>query len=221
MADALLKSLLDTVLSNWHIFAALLAVLVVTKICRSPLVKGWWGELQVTRFGLRRLDPAVYRVFDDLYLPRPDGKGTTQIDHVVVSPFGVFVIETKNYQGWIFGSARQAQWTQQIYRVKSRFQNPLHQNHLHVKALMSLLGLPAESFHSLVMFIGDTTFKTPMPDNVINRGLISWIRAKHAVLLESAPFERASRLLHELQTTTNRRKAKRAHLAQMNLRQPD
>ncbi len=52
----------------------------------------------------------------------------TQLDHVVVSRFGVFVIETKNYRGWIFGSEKQPQWTQQIYRQKNRFQNPLHQN---------------------------------------------------------------------------------------------
>jgi len=41
-------------------------------------------------------------------LTLPDGEGsTTQIDHFLLSPYGLFVIETKNYKGWIFGSERQ------------------------------------------------------------------------------------------------------------------
>jgi len=64
---------------------------------------------------LNKLDRKQYAVFHDLYLPRPDGKGTAQIDHVVVSPFGIFVIETKNMAGWIFGDERSRQWTQSIY----------------------------------------------------------------------------------------------------------
>jgi hypothetical protein len=51
---------------------------------------------------------------NDIYLPLDDGS-TTQIDHVVVSPFGVFVIETKTYKGWIFGNPRDAQWTQALH----------------------------------------------------------------------------------------------------------
>lgn len=46
-----------------------------------------------------QLDPEHYRTLGDIYLPRPDGMGTTQIDHIVISQFGIFVIETKNYTG--------------------------------------------------------------------------------------------------------------------------
>jgi hypothetical protein len=65
----------------------------------------------------------------------------------LVSPFGVFVIETKNYKGWILGDEKQRQWMQQIYGKKNRFQNPLHQNQLHVRALMDFLALPESPFH--------------------------------------------------------------------------
>lgn len=58
--------------------------------------KGWAGETVTRRSFLGKLDPTIYRCYHDLYLPRPDGKGTTQVDHVVVSEFGVFVIETKS-----------------------------------------------------------------------------------------------------------------------------
>jgi hypothetical protein len=65
----------------------------------------------------------------------PSQGSTTQIDHVLVSVYGIFVIETKNMKGWIFGDERSAQWTQSIFGKKSRFQNPLRQNYRHVKAL--------------------------------------------------------------------------------------
>lgn len=60
------------------------AVLVLIKILRLPKVKGRLGEWWVIRFGLKRLDRRHYCHFSDLYLPCPDGTGTTQIDHVVV-----------------------------------------------------------------------------------------------------------------------------------------
>jgi hypothetical protein len=50
--------------------------------------------------------------------------GTTQIDHILVSRFGVFVIETKDYKGWIFADATRANWTQVLFKVKFKFQNP-------------------------------------------------------------------------------------------------
>ena len=56
---------------------------------------------------------------------------TTQIDHVLVSHFGLFVIKTRDYKGWIFADPRDRYWTQVLYRAKFRFQNPLHQNHRH------------------------------------------------------------------------------------------
>jgi len=105
-------------IANWPWFLALFALFALVKILGSARFKGWLGEANVNR-GLSRLDPSQYHLFHDLYLPRPDGKGTTQIDHIVVSPFDVFVIETKNYKGWILGDEKQRQWTQQIHRKKS------------------------------------------------------------------------------------------------------
>ena len=143
----------------WLIPLALLGALL-----KSSRVKGIVGE-RLVRWALRlRLDRATYRAVHDLTLPTPDG--TTQIDHVVVSPYGIFAIETKNMKGWIFGGARQAQWTQKIYRHTTRFQNPLLQNYKHVKALQALLDVHPETIHSVVTFVGASTFKTPMPENV-------------------------------------------------------
>lgn len=90
------------------------------------------------------------------------GNGTSQIDHILVADTGIFVIETKHYSGWIFGGAGDSQWTQVIYKRKSRFQNPVHQNYGHVKALQSLFNLHTDSFNSIVVFTGNAEFKTDL-----------------------------------------------------------
>ncbi len=73
-------------------------------------------------------------------LPSGGNSAATQIDHILISNFGIFCIETKAYQGWIFGNANQDQWTQVIYHYKKRFYNPLRQNYAHIKAIENLLG---------------------------------------------------------------------------------
>src|SRR5215472_4495762 len=139
-----------------------LPLLIVVAILKSPGFKGARGERRVKRLIERRLNPSIYREFSNVTVPI--NGGTTQIDHIYVCPFGVLVIETKNMSGWIFGGKNQAQWTQTIYRNKVRFQNPLRQNYLHIKALQPLLGLPTACFKSIIVFAGDCTFKTAMPD---------------------------------------------------------
>ncbi len=76
--------------------------------------------------------------------------GFSQIDHIVISPYGLFVIETKNYGGEIKGSRDDTYWS-----VSNRFQmyNPLKQNYGHIKALESLLsGYLPLPFVSIVSF---------------------------------------------------------------------
>ena len=101
-------------------------------------INGPVGE-GVVSFRLNLLDPNYYFVFNNLVLPSNGRTKTAQIDHVVVSNFGVFCIETKNYSGWIFGNADHKYWTQVIYHNKERFYNPLRQNYAHTKAVESLL----------------------------------------------------------------------------------
>ena len=95
------------------------------------------------------------------------GDTTTQIDHILVSCFGVFVIETKNYKGWIFANPKHETWTQVLFRAKFKFQNPIFQNHRHVVAVRELLDfLPQDVVKSVVVFSGDAEFKTDIPSGV-------------------------------------------------------
>ncbi len=151
------------------------------------ILKGWFGE-KLTQFGMwAGLDSDVYRRIHDVVLPSQGG--TTQIDHILVSIYGIFVIETKNMKGWIFGDERSPRWTQMVFRKKSQFQNPLHQNYRHVKALSEFLDFPEAFFHSVVFFIGDCKFKTPMPPNVLCRGIIPYIRDFRDQLLSTQEVE--------------------------------
>ncbi|WP_409252206.1 NERD domain-containing protein [Bacillus sp. SCS-153A] len=115
-----------------------LLLVVGAAILSMPQVKGKIGEGWV-KFYISRLDPHRYFVIHDILLPGQNGK-TTQVDHIIVSPYGIFVIETKNYKGWIFGSEHSKRWTQQIYRSKHQFQNPIHQNYGHIEAIKNVLG---------------------------------------------------------------------------------
>ena len=150
-------------------------------------VKGWFGEFQGTLAKKLFLDGSTYIDLNNVTIATPNG--TTQIDHVIVSRFGIFVVETKNMEGWIFGSEKSRQWTQSIYGRKFRFQNPLHQNYRHTKALSEFLGIDHDKFFSVVMFWGESTFKTPMPENVMDRGYATYIKSKTQVLFTDAEVQ--------------------------------
>ncbi len=86
----------------------------------KPFLKGKLGEFAVAAHVKLYLKDPQYILLNDLTLP--DGTGaTTQIDHLLLSPCGIFVIETKNYKGWIFGNERQKTWIQKIYKNSYKF----------------------------------------------------------------------------------------------------
>ncbi|MFC6633339.1 nuclease-related domain-containing protein [Microbulbifer taiwanensis] len=194
----------------------LLPIALAATIFKSPWFKGILGEALVKFFGRLRLPIDVYHRIHNVTLQTPDG--TTQIDHIFVSRFGIFVVETKNMQGWIFGGEHQAQWTQRIHRESFKFQNPLRQNYKHVKALEALLDVPEDAIHSVVVFAGNSTFKTPMPTNVTKQdGYIRYIKSfQTPVLSESEVQDIASRIQSSRLAPT--RETHRLHVQQLKAR---
>ena len=134
------------------------------------------GEQLVNNILNKYFTTEEYHLMKNVTLPIKEG--TTQIDHILVSTKGIFVIETKHYSGWIFGSPKQQKWTQTIYQNKNKFQNPLYQNHRHIKELENYFDfLPENSFKSVIVFTGDGELKTKMPENVIySNNLRSYIK---------------------------------------------
>lgn len=187
-----------------------LTIGIVVVIGAWLLARRWIdpGERLVRRVLRRGLGRRDYFSLHDLTLQTLDG--TTQVDHVVVSRFGVFVIETKALTGWIFGSERSRRWTQVIFGNKRKFQNPLHQNYKHVKAIEGALGLSAGQVQSIVVFVGNGRFKTPMPPIVMKRRhLAPYIRSKTQVVLSDEQVENAVQVLERHLTT---RETRRRHI---------
>jgi hypothetical protein len=151
------------------------------------MFKGWVGETMGSLAHKALLDSTIYHELNNVTLPTPDG--TTQIDHVIVSRYGIFVIEAKTMNGWIFGNENSAEWTQSFPGGKFKFQNPLRQNYRHTKCLADFLGIAHTKLHSLVMFWGQSKFKTPMPENVLESGYTSYIKSKSEVLFSDNDVE--------------------------------
>ena len=119
---------------------------------------GQFGEF-ATEFALTNdnLDGALV-VLKNLYVPL-QGK-TTEIDLLMIHEKGIFVFESKNYSGWIFGSSDQLNWTQSLQNgEKNKFYNPIRQNRTHIKALSEYLGKPMSEFTSYIIFSERCTLK--------------------------------------------------------------
>ncbi len=141
------------------------------------------GEARLSRALKIRFVAPDYHLLNHVTIRLKDG--TTQIDHVLVSRFGIFVIETKDYMGWIFAGAGDRYWTQVLYRAKFRFQNPLRQNYRHARAIQELLDfLPADVVRPVVVFTGDAEFKTNIPDGVFTlAGFLAYVEGNAAEVM--------------------------------------
>ena len=168
--SAVFFSILESI---WWVIPIILCLMVF----KTSWFKGLFGEAivaAVLRFGLNQY---VYNVLHDVTLETEGG--TTQIDHVIISHYGVFIIETKHMSGWIFGQSKDKTWMQTLGKRKYRFQNPLRQNYRHVKAIEQLLDIPTTAIHPLVVFTGSAEFKLGRPDGVVSPfSLVSAIKAQ-------------------------------------------
>ena len=197
----------------WVLLAIVIALKVFWLWWSSPKQKGARGERLVAG-RLRKGLPDEYMMLNDVYLPLPDGT-TTQIDHIVVSQYGIFVVETKTYSGWIFGDEKSAQWTQTIYHKKSRFQNPIRQNYRHICALADNLGIDKSYFHGVVVFTGDCTFKTDMPNGVVySRGAADYIRSFGKPLIKVSQVAEVADVILKWQETVGKER-RAAHVVNL------
>lgn len=187
MTSALLQRL-SQLLPDWKqhaLFYILLAVAIGFVIGRYRAYRAFTfqnrGEVLVSRTVLKNFGPPDYHLMNHVTLQMKDG--TTQIDHILVSRFGVFVIETKDYKGWIFGNAQHVTWTQVLFKAKFKFQNPILQNLRHVSAVRDLLDfLPPGVVKSAVVFTGEAEFQTEVPQGVFSSlsGFIEYLRGQTA-----------------------------------------
>lgn len=140
---------------------------IIDPYALTGTLKGKWGEWTVRRslFWLKLLHPHDYIVRHGVLLQ--EGQHSQELDHVVISKFGIFAIETKSKGGVIYGNEDDKHWKQVMTaRLTHEFHNPLLQNKGHIKSLKSVLGEVA--IHSVVVFI-QGRFGNPMPANVMHQ----------------------------------------------------
>ena len=148
---------------------------------RQLLLKRNMGEALVANT-LSKLN-CLHVLINNVTLPTENG--TTQVDHVLITEAGVFIIETKHYTGWILGNPRDKKWTQVIYRTKHRFQNPLHQNYGHVKSVQALFKLPESAFIGVVVFTGNAELRTDLgPNTMLLNQLLEFIEQRRERILD-------------------------------------
>jgi predicted RNA-binding Zn-ribbon protein involved in translation (DUF1610 family) len=161
-----------------------------------PKIKGIIGEKSISSI-LYLLDKSKYSVINNIVLER-DTK-TSQIDHVVISDFGIFVIETKNYKGWIVGNEKSEHWTQVLFKRKQRFYNPIKQNLGHINVLKTYLSkYPSINYIPIVVFLSKSDIKVKTTYNIINsRQLIQTIKKYNEINLEQREKEDIYKIINE------------------------
>lgn len=122
------------------------------------LNKGNFGEYKI--YTILEKIKGEKQLLTNLYLPKEDGS-TTEIYLVMITKLGFFVIESKNYSGWIFGNENSRNWTQSFPNKKRfSFFNPIWQNKGHIKVLQDTLCLMDDSLmHSIIVFSNDCELK--------------------------------------------------------------
>ena len=155
-------------------FSLLALAIIIKCIGRSPKFIGKAGENKVARI-LNSL-PKEYKIINNVIIPHQ--KGTSQIDHIVLSPYGIFVVETKNYSGWIFGNEKSEKWKQTFKTAQGNyFYNPIKQNWGHIYTLSAYLQLDKWIFKPIVVFSNEAKLKIEAETPVVNMS-----RLKHQIL---------------------------------------
>lgn len=167
------RQIFGIMFDNIIIIIFLVGLVIWRIIMSSPDIIGKVGEKRVAI----KLDwlSKEYIVLNDIMLPTQ--YGTTQIDHVVVSPYGIFVIETKNYKGWIFGHENSEEWKQSLLGKKRwygwtseqhKFRNPIRQNQAHTRAIKRLLSEIGDfRIIPIVVFSDRADLKITTPSHIV------------------------------------------------------
>lgn len=136
----------------------IIAFIIIGIICAifGKQIIGWFGE-HWTKEALRKLPKDKYKIINDVFIKT--STGTHQIDHVIVSKYGIFSIETKQYNGFITGDKYDKKWIRHLGKKKIYYTNPIRQNYGHVKALSELLNIDETKIYNIVCIPSNATLK--------------------------------------------------------------
>ncbi len=130
-----------------YLCSILIFILIAILKFFNPQILGWFGEHWVKK-ELKKLPCEKYRILNDIMIRT--STGTCQIDHLVISPYGIFVIEAKQYHGYITGDKYDKKWIRHLGRKNMFYENPIRQNYGHVKSICELLNLDESKVFNIV-----------------------------------------------------------------------
>jgi hypothetical protein len=166
-----------------------LAVLVAMHMGLTATVRGRRGEFLVRQALVSKLSRYDYTLIEDVELKFRDG--TVQIDHIIVSRFGLFLIECLHTRGRITAEEHAARWTRRWHGTTSRLINPMRKNRIHLKLLSQCLSIDPSFIHPMVVSSGRAVFENGTPRGVVKMGgLLPAIQILNKQLLDSAEIER-------------------------------
>ncbi len=198
-------------------FIIILVCIILTSaaILRTPQGRGWLGELKV-KLVIGKTKPEEKYVINNLTLRIGDNK-TSQIDHVVINKNGIFVIETKNYSGRIYGNETQLEWTQVLSygKVKNKLYNPIKQNKTHLYHISNLLNKKLPMFSAVVFVQGNTQYINATGVYSLG-GLRCLLKSNTGELLSPKQMEEAYTILINANDTSI---SKREHIQNIHINQ--
>lgn len=188
--------------------AVIVGIYFLTRFLPSQAeYRGRRGEQCI--FSILKQLPDEYYTGNDIVIQR--NGYSVQIDHVVISPYGIFVIETKNYTGWIYGNDDSDQWTKNMYGHKYHFGNPLKQNYSHVKALADLFCMSVNSFIPIVVFLHGADLRCNTSGTVIYAGqLLEEIYSHRQQVMTLSDVQRLTTILNN--ATIETKETRKEHL---------
>lgn len=206
-----MKSLINLLIRFWYLWTIVIILFIITKF--RPRAKGYIGEKSVASC-LARLNKSRYMVINNLMLQV--GEKTSQIDHVIISDYGIFVIETKNYKGLIKGSEFDDYWKQILYKRTEKFYNPIKQNYGHIKAIKDVLCNYSEvNYFSVIVFTTDAELRVKTKTDVIYiNKLIKTIKQYREETISDSFKERIYDRLISLNVNNGRNR--KAHIKEIN-----
>lgn len=181
-------------------------------------LKGWFGELKL-RLAMWFFLGSKYKTFTNVTIKLPHGK-TSQIDHIVVSPQGIFVIETKNYKGLLSAGGKGNYWKQSLGRRSFTFYSPVKQNNGHISSLKFMLKNKSYPYHNIVCFVGEAEFEGAMPNGVSTSilGAIRLIKSYKVKAIKKNEVKHIAQMIDKRRMPNNWR-TKRLHIKNVKAKQ--
>ena len=168
--------------------ALIVAIVAAMSLITSRWYAGKHAVRRTRKIAEALLDRETYRQLHDVMLETKDGP--VRIDHVIVSRFGVFVVEAMDMRGEILGRAFDPEWMQTDGGERVKFQNPLRPNYNRKLALDALLRIGEHKIFSVISFTDRSRFQVEMPDNVTRgKDFVKYIKSKDAVLINDSQLQ--------------------------------